>query len=285
MARHRQRYPGERDPPLPEGFRRTFLGEADLARAFAMLEGCEHFFAEAMRGRIRSMQLRLEEAWDHFDRAADLSEEVEETIPNLVRRFLLEIYSFDHAVVDSPVPPEALIPASPLPPLLPSLFEQYPELKLVLDLRKFCQAKLLLHLGQCKRAAVLYRELIADNRDDPPEFPAMYYLGLAACQHGQGLLDDALRSLENAGLATVSMMSLDPSDPERARGQGSRLNAAWDAATLSVFYRFLGDDDTAAGWRAFLGRLSCPSETRDAFARRAERLLERCFEHTQLVTF
>src|SRR5262245_59447102 len=107
------------DNPLPQGWEAEFNDRADLDVSYDQLKGRKHFFAQAYLGHIRSLQLRFEEAWDHFDKANELSEKVAEHIPNLIRQFLLHIWCFENALAEAPLaekeiePPVLWIP--PLP--------------------------------------------------------------------------------------------------------------------------------------------------------------------------
>ena len=61
-----------RPSPLPENWLKKFFRSADLENSYRELESVRHFHAETMRGRIRSLQMRFSDAWDHFDRAQSL---------------------------------------------------------------------------------------------------------------------------------------------------------------------------------------------------------------------
>ena len=246
------------DSPLPEGWHDKLFKEADLDGAFDMLDGQDHFFAEAMRGYLRSLQLRFDDAWHHLDRAVEISIKTEESVPNLVRRFLLEIHRFETALVECPVPTEEIL-AGPSPDVPDFILEAYPEVKYVLDVRKACEAKLLLHMGECEEAAEIYTELIDNNPDTRASNLATYYINLAACLHGQGLHREAQVNLENAGLAVATTSDV--------------FNAVRCGTTLFAAYKSLGDEDQAREWHSFVLKLKCPQATKDLFERRAKRLL------------
>src|SRR5438093_1177710 len=103
---------------LPPSWLREFLDRADLTHSFEALKGCTHFHAETMRGRIRSLELRGTEAWKHFDRALAKAAGTVETIPNLIREMILNLYCFEQKLLEGPLrtdlkPPELWIPEFP----------------------------------------------------------------------------------------------------------------------------------------------------------------------------
>lgn len=260
------------DNPLPQDWLEEFLGKGDFDDSFQKLEGVKHFHAETMRGRIRSLQLRFAEAWEHFDQAYERSLKAHEDIPNLVRQFILNIYCFEHALLEKPLSPserDTKIPELWIPELPEIVLDEYPEVKLVINLRRASEGFLRLHLGDYQAAADVFQGLIEKNPRARPDTLMMNYLGLAACQHNQGLDELARWNLENASLAI--------------QAGGETINRARWAAVLHAFYTFLGDEEEANGWKAFLERLPCPQATRDAFLKRAKLILDRCSEQSKML--
>jgi tetratricopeptide (TPR) repeat protein len=222
-----------------------------------------------MRGRIRSLQLRTEEAWDHFDRALDLAAEAPVTIANLVREFLLNLYLFDNALLEGPVDRSAKIPEARIPELPPHVMEEYPEVAYVISLRHCAEGYLRLHLGEFAKARRIFGDLIDGYRSSPDATLGFYYCGLAAAEHNMGHRDRARRTLENAGLAVLA--------------GGRTLNQARLAGVLEAFHAWLGAEEEGRSWKAFLDRLPCPEATKEAFSRRGELLLERCTQEKCLL--
>jgi tetratricopeptide (TPR) repeat protein len=257
--------------PFPKGWQDRFFAEADLERSYRELAGYSHFFAETMRGRIRSLQLRFGEAWEHFEAADCLKEHFVESVANLTRQFLLEIYRFENALVERSVEPDIDVPECPIPDIDPAILGDFPEVKYVIDLRKLSEAVLRLHLGECAEAAELYEQLIRENPGSTPDRLASWYLGLAACQHTLGLHDAAAANLENASYAAQAI------EPP--------LIAVAAGVTLHAIHRFLEKEEEARDWQAFVERIRCPEITKELFLKRAERLFERCREHNRLVVF
>lgn len=259
----------KKEAVLPRGWQERFFDRADLEGSFRALEGLDHFHVHTMRGRIRSLQLRTEDAWDHFDRSLDLAADAPVTIANLVREFLLNLYLFDNAILEGPVDRSAKIPEAKIPELPEQVMEEYPEVAYVISLRQSAEGYLRLHLGEFATARRVFGDLIEAYRASPDATLGFYYCGLAAAEHNMGHRDRAERTLENAGLAILS--------------GGRTLNQARLAGILEAFYSWLGADEEAMSWKAFLDRLPCPDATKEAFSRRGKLLLERCAEQKCLL--
>ena len=253
---------------VPTGWLDRFLGRADLERSFAELVG-EHFHIETFRGRIRSLQLRIDEAWEHFDRAEELVEEVEETIPNLVRQFLLEVYRFDHALTEAPLDPDVVIPPLSVPWVSRDILSAYPEVRFVLLLRKGTEARLRLHTGEVDSSIRLFQELLADDDEGRGETLATCYLGLAACHYTRDDIDGCEQQLENAGLAFALL--------------DRPLHLLEASSRLAAFHGFLEDHSRAREWKEQLLRIDCPDATKEAFLERAICLQSRCADLGRLV--
>jgi hypothetical protein len=262
------------DLPLPEGWQKRYFEVADLDESYRELEGIDHFYVSALRGLISSQKLEFDQAWDHFDKACDQAEDAEETIPNLVRQFLLEIWRFECALAEGPVDPDARYAADTLPPIphIPNaVLEDFPEVRYVLNQRRFSEALLKLHTGDCFGAASIFKEILRENPDTKPEILFECYTGLAACMESIGLLEEMQRNLYCAELATQVV--------------GWTLNAVQQSARLIAFYRFLDEPEHAKEWEGFLERLTCPQATKDVFLQRCEKLFERSGEAGRLLVF
>ncbi len=260
----------QKDSPLPGGWLEELFDKADLERAFAALRGLKHFYIEAWKGHIRAEQLRFDAAWKYFDKAYSLANDIEENIPNLVRQFILNIWCFENAMVEAPIGDTVSeVPEAWIPELPPEILDEYPEVRLVIQMRRQSEASLRMHLGQYSDAAEIYGDLIEESRADGEVLIAQYYLGLAACEYNLDFRDKAMVNLENAGLAIAA--------------SGKTLQRAKVASTLQAFYKFLKMDQEAAGWEAFIDRLPCPKATKDLYKKRAALVLGRCVEKTQLL--
>ena len=56
----------EPDQAAPKNWITLVTDRCDLDLAFEALDGWDHFHTDTIRGRIRSLQLRPDEAWQHF---------------------------------------------------------------------------------------------------------------------------------------------------------------------------------------------------------------------------
>lgn len=247
---------------LPKDWYRELFDKADLERSFQRLEGIEHFYAAAMRGRIRSLQMRLDDAWEHLDEAADGVDKVPVNIPNLVRAFLLNIYSFENALLANPVDRSSPPPNSQIPEIPDEILEKYPEVGYVVSLRLSAEGTLRLHLGDFHVSSMIFQGLVQSYNKPPDAVLAMHYAGLAAAQHNLGLEAKSRENLENAALALHS--------------GGDLLNRAKVAGILWGLHSALGDEQESGDWAEYLRRLECPEATREAFLERSRLLVERC---------
>ena len=251
---------------LPKGWHDEFSTRADFDRSYQALEGVKGFYAEALRGRIRSLQLRFEEAWDHFDRAADETVKEEETIATLVQRLTGHIWRFETAISEARIESEVGFPFESWIPELPErILKDYPEVMYILVLRKYVEGLLRLHFGHYLKAAGYFEKLIAETKDNVPwaQVP-LYYLGLGASRYNLGEKEEGRRNLENAGLAT--------------HAHGELLLQARLSGALYGMYQFLGEQEEAQGWKLFLERLPCPAATKEAFLQRGEMIVTRSRE-------
>jgi hypothetical protein len=259
----------QQDSTLPEGWQQSFLDAADLDKSFGALRRCDHFYAEVMRGRIRSLQLRVDEAERYFQRACASSEEAEETIPNLLRQFMLHTYRFYNILLRGPIEPDDTLPGPLLPEIGDAVLREYPELREVVKFRLRAEGLLRLHLADYDVAAELFEDLIESEADGPPDALVAYYLGLAAAHYNRGFDDLAERQLENAALGIQS--------------GGRTLNRALAAGVLHGLYTYMEEPGEAAGWEQFLQRLECPQATRDVFLERGRLIVERSMLQSRLV--
>jgi DNA-directed RNA polymerase specialized sigma24 family protein len=265
----------EVDAPLPPGWLDDLENRVDFECSFQDLEGRTHFHAEAFRGLIRSLQLRWDEAWKHFDRAQQLVDEADENIPNLIREFLLHIWCFENAIVEAPlIETNINPPALWIPDLPQQVMDDYPEVRLVLDMRRNAEAMLRLHLGHWHDARDIYEKLIQEYREPSSGSLGLYHAGLAACHYAlvkEGEAeeqDEVFRDLDNAGVACLA--------------DGKTLRRATLFSILCAFHGFLGTGEEES-WRRRIRSLPCPEATRKLFLERADLIEERCEDRGTLL--
>jgi tetratricopeptide (TPR) repeat protein len=230
------------------------------------LEGVKGFYAEALRGKIRSLQLRFEEAWHHFERAENEMTKEEETIATLVQQLTCDIWCFENAIAEARVESDEGFPFEPWMPELPERIQKdYPEIMYTLVLRQYAEGLLRLHFGHYLKAAEYFEKLIVETTDKVPwaQLP-LYYLGLGASRYNLGEKEEGRRNLENAGL--------------EIHVHGELLAQVRLSGALCGMYEFLGEEEEAQGWRLFLERLPCPEATKEAFLKRGEMIVTRSRE-------
>jgi tetratricopeptide (TPR) repeat protein len=256
--------------PLPAGWFGELQDKADLQHSYDALGRRKHFYVEAFRGNLKTNQLQFGTAWEHFDRARELSLEAEEDIPNLVRQFLLNIWCFECALLEAPLAESrGKVPPLWLPELPEEILQDYPEVQLVIDMRMRSEGILRLHLGEYEESAAIFESLISRGRVPGEPQVAIYYLGLAACQFNLGEESEAWKNLENAGFAVLT---------------GSRtLNRAITAGLLHGLYSYMEDHEQARDWAAFIQSLDCPQATKDLSLRRGSVAMERCAARSELL--
>jgi hypothetical protein len=251
---------------LPPGWVKRYTYEADLESSFAELDPVPHFHARTMQGRIRSLQGLIPAAKDLLDEATDRAASSEESVGNLVRQFLLEVYRFDHALFDAPLETGLEIPSLDVPPVSDAVLERYPEVRYVLSVRRSTEARLRLHTGEVEQAKAIYEELRDDtNAHQQSAFMlGEVYLGLAATYYAIDDDDAVDLNLQNAEFVPVTT--------------DQTLNQAGIAARLAAFYGFLENHEKANEWKVFLEGLKCPRSTKESFLRFAVRMRDRCVQ-------
>jgi hypothetical protein len=246
----------------PEGWEEAFYGQADLERSFGELAGSGHFFAEALRGRIRSLELRTEAADLHFAWALARAARAPTTISNLRRTFQTEVFLFENALLKEPLnedfPLESIF-TYPEPPA--EILTDYAELREVRSQRRRADGILCLHFGAPQLALPIFTELVQNDPQPFSSAKALNLLGLAAAQHQSGIRRAPRRALEHAGWII--------------QGATETLNALRVAAHLNAFYRYLGLETLAREWLGFFAHLDCPPETQKLFTAWAERIFTR----------
>ncbi len=256
--------------PLPRGWVHTLMHRADLERSFRELEGRTHFHSHTMRGRIRTLQLRLEEAWDHYDLAEVLSRRAEETIPNLRRTFLLQVYRFDNALLEAPEAEEVEIEEPSLPKFSEELLDEFPDLRAVLRRRTRVQGSYLLHAGRWTEALEVFTRL-ADDVKALHVDRAQSYLSMCCCHYNLGNDQEVERYLDSTELAVHACEEL--------------LAKAHLCGLLYAVHQVREDAEKADEWREFLYSLPCPRATKDNFLAWGDRFVSLFHESNRLVVF
>ena len=221
--------------PFPEGWKEEFFKKADLDLSFERLKDCRHFHAHTLRGLIRSLQLRTDEAGKYFSRARKGFLKVEKTAPNLMYVFLLEAFRFENALLEAPVERGLPLPRTRFPELPEEVEQRYSEVVFALNFRKQTEGILRLHIGELEEATELFRELIEEQRESIPDQLACYYMGLGCCEHNLGNEAATARAFEDAGYTVLSYEET--------------FRKVHCAALLTALYQVLENPKVSQEWR------------------------------------
>ncbi|MGQ9589672.1 MAG: hypothetical protein ACUVYA_05175 [Planctomycetota bacterium] len=267
--RHTSRY----RPILPKRWIEDFFEAADLERSFEGLRGAKHFHADTMRGRIRSLQVRLEEAHKYFERAYAGACIAPKSIPNLMRELTLHAYWLENRALQGPLEPvedEDFTDFPEFPEFPDEIVEEYPEVLVAARIRNSAEALMYLHSGKYTIAAEIYSILVERDHEERGDILAGHYIGLAASVYNVGLRDGAMDCLEKAGTALRS-------------GVASNLTRCILGANLEAAYRCLGEETLAEEWGRYVADLECPAPTKAAFRRRTGIAARRWAEESKLL--
>jgi tetratricopeptide (TPR) repeat protein len=156
------------------------------------------------------------------------------------------------------VEPDQSLPEFGVLTLPEEILEDYPEVRAVIQLRKYLEGLLRLHAGDFKEAVALFKDLRESKKKGES---ALNHLALGA-------------SFLNLGQKSLAEEELKEAQAKILSGEELLYQARGSALLLGLF-TFLGNTQEAARWKSFLEGLSCPEGTRNAFLKRAERMSER----------
>jgi tetratricopeptide (TPR) repeat protein len=249
----------DREQAVPRDWLRLLNDHCDIDLAFEALEGWEHFHTDTNRGRLRSLQLRPQEAWGYFRKAEARAEKFELSPMNLLRRFCLKVYRFDNALSEESGPQGAD------PGLKESCFREVLRDRCQMDLanhfRLYYKGMNFLHREEYAPAKRMFQRLIKNGEESLGDDQAAFYLGAAVACRGLGEEEEADRQLENACLCIPALES--------------RFNMGLYSGVLSALLRIWNRDEESREWEQFLVRLKMPKKTTEVFLERSRRIVER----------
>lgn len=244
--------------------------ECDLEKGFRALESRDHFYTDTLRGRIRSLQLRPQEAERYFERACSRVSDFPYTSRNRLRAFYTKLYRFENLLISASEPPPrgALSPEGMLSDLLNG---ELPELDFSRDILMYDRGILLLQAGEAKKAARVFTSLLESRPCCFSDEQAAFYLGAASAHHELGNLDEARLHVENAGLCIPVLQS--------------KINMGLCASSICALLEFWDQADQAQEWETFLKRLNFPENFSLVLCQRKQRIIARSRELNRVFLF
>jgi hypothetical protein len=248
------------DQAVPEKWLESLNERCDLDQSFEALEGWNHFHTETIRGRLRSLQLKPREAWEHFERATARSGGFDASPRNALRRFYLKVYRFENALLEESIPGGG-DPGRTESCLKAVLRGDAAASGMVRQFRIFTIATYLLHKQNYGAAKNLILQVIRQNETTAGDEKTGFYLAAAAAYRGLGESAGADRQIENACLAIPTL--------------DNTFNMGLYSAIVHAFLRLWGREREAGEWADFLMRLKIPAKTIELFCERSRRIVER----------
>jgi tetratricopeptide (TPR) repeat protein len=260
----------EPDQAAPKNWIMLVTDRCDLDLAFEALEGWEHFHTDTIRGRIRSLQLRPDEAWDHFENAQKRSESYGSSLRNVLRRFYLKIYRFENALIEESGS-DAGDPSKMEDCLRALLCGETPDAEIARTLNLFSKGLCRLHREKYAEAKKIFHKLLQESRDRLGDEKAGFYLGAAVAHRGLGEEEESDRQIENASLFIPAL--------------DNAFNMGYYAGALAALLRIWDKEEEASEWDAFIQRLKIPPKTIRLFEERSRRIVERSLKLDRVFLF
>lgn len=221
---------------------------ADLEYAYRTVPGSCGFVQDVCRGRVRSLQCRLDDARGYFEAAA--TRPVVGDTHDVLWALKLLAYDRENEILRNQNPP-TLERMPVLNRMRDVLYRLVEAIDSTSALAASCR-------GEHYAARIAIQRLLDNHTDATPGQRAMWCVAIAACEASLGLTASAVVRLETAALYT--------------HYDGSRLNQARQCALIALGYEWLGLHDEAASWDVTLEGLNCPHATKTAMRRRAAAL-------------
>jgi hypothetical protein len=244
---------------IPKEWSEEFHERGDLERAFYILRESRGYYADGLRGWIRSLQLRTDAAWRYLRRSHERSGEIPLSLLGAARSFGVILFSVETALLDGDMNLAEAPKEEPLPDRFDEVLAAYPEARAAMRVQKVLEGIRRLRVGEHDKAAEVFEDLVEEDRevflDDLPQD----HLLLSASRLNGG--NDATKELQDAQRTTEEC----PCMIARARA----------AANLAGILSYLGQANNAERWRGFLRGLGCPEATRSVFLKRADVVLNR----------
>lgn len=234
---------------LPKDWAATLNETADVERALRQLIGTVHWYAESLKGCLKSRQNKPHEAERHFQAADEKSmrpEKLEESVLHAMHLAHWQEHRIANGTVDKPMGADII--ANPQPGKWGVVQRYWGALNATLKLFR----------GDYTDALYDYDRLAAWPDSGKPRYDAKSRIAGGVCCHNLGDNAGAEERLELAGITL--------------RLSGSRWAQTNNAASLHFTYREIGHDRHASDWLSYLQALPVPRRTVDDALARHERL-------------
>lgn len=241
--------------PYPPGWMEMMVEKADFKAAFDALEGYPHFHSESLRGKIRSIQLRTQEAWEHFQKAEELSKSYEESAQKRIFLFYLSIYRVENAYIEEARDPEEKTSERTDFEMQRFLDTKCPELVIAQQLQINFLGYYQLLRGQYQEALLTFKALMEESQTRFEDQQVAFFCAAAAACKELGLEEDAKKHYENAALAVNSLSQL--------------YKIGLFCARLYTLMMHWEKHKEAEEWLQRLEKLPCPEDSRQCFIERA----------------
>jgi tetratricopeptide (TPR) repeat protein len=240
----------------PDGWLELVMEGVDFERAFAALEGFNHFHSETLRGKMRSLQLRTGEAAEHFRRAEKRARRSPNDLRKPIRLFYLRFYALTNALIEEARSDDSEVRIETELEMQRFLECEDPDSLSTDQIRILMIGHYQLLRGNYDSALEAFECLIEESRSRIEDFQLDFFCGAQAAALALGDAAKAERHYENA--QNLSQCISQP------------FKLALAASKLHVLLKYSGRDAEAQGWLDLLERMPIPPASRRHFLELAE---------------
>lgn len=262
---------GDYEPAGPAQFLEKLNDGCDLDAAFDTLEGFDHFYSCALRGRTRTLQLRPEEAEAFFAESDERYPLCQPCLRNSLRRFYVKVYRYENQLLLESSSPDEF--EAELRRRAEDLRDD-PYAVEREDTRMgqpYLWGHYLLHRQQYREAFDVFNEIMRPGVTRIIDNFAGLYIMAAAAARQLGLEDEAQKHVQSAALMIPVLRQ--------------RFNMGLFAGMLVALLRLWKHDREADGWLQFLVDMKVPEKTRLLFLERSRRIIAKSVELERVYLF
>ena len=228
----------------------------DFAAALEDLKGYHHFYSAALRGKVCSLLLKLEEAMVYFQEAEQLAKTSENNRQNLRYKILLRVFSLENTMLL-----DAMRSEENTLDLVDKEMERFLEIDMPEDDRETAQLQMnaigcyQLLKRDYPSALLTFRTLLIESQNQLEDQQVGFYWGIAAASHELGDIEIAERNYENAALALNTLQQ--------------PLKLALFCTRLFALLSYWKRPKDANQWLTRLKAMECPEESMKCLLKRA----------------